>query len=405
MGFLAMARDVTQRQRVETERSALLVREREARTQAETASRAKDEFVATMSHELRTPLNAILGWARLLRTGKLDEATVQRAVETIERNATAQARLIDDLLDVSRIITGKLRLSVQPVELALVIEAAVDSVRPAAQAKNVRLQLILDSGLGTILGDPQRLQQIVWNIVANAVKFTPKGGRVRIALERINSHIEITVEDTGQGINPEFLPFVFDRFRQADGTSTRTHGGLGLGLAIVRHLTELHGGSVSVHSDGEGRGSRFSVRLPLMATRNEVKDPERIHSTAGEAVPVDFSGQLTGLRLLVVDDEPDTLEILQFILGQSGAEVKAAASSRAALAELARWEPDLLLSDIGMPGEDGYALLKKARELEAGRGRWVPAIALTAFARPEDGCVCSPPVSRRTCRSRSIPLS
>ncbi|HJX26774.1 MAG TPA: ATP-binding protein [Thermoanaerobaculia bacterium] len=385
IGFLAIARDITERQRAEAERTALLARERKAREEAETASRAKDEFVATMSHELRTPLNAMLGWTRLLRMGALDGAGTARALEAVERNALAQARLVEDLLDVSRIITGKLRLNVQSIELQPIIEAAIDSVRPAVDAKNIRLQLILDSGIGFVLGDPQRLQQIFWNLVSNAVKFTPKGGRIRVTLERINSHLEITVSDTGQGITPEFLPFVFDRFRQADGTTTRSHGGLGLGLAIVRHLVELHGGQVSVDSRGEGQGAVFTVRLPLLGTRGHiVSAPERVHSASQEPVAFELCEALSGLRLLVVDDDPDTLEILQVLLSGCGAEVRPARSVREALSELSRWSPDLLLSDVGMPGEDGYALITQARELDASRGRWTPAIALTAFARPED---------------------
>lgn len=385
IGFLAIARDITERQRAEAERTALLARERKAREEAETASRAKDEFVATMSHELRTPLNAMLGWTRLLRMGALDEAATARALEAVERNALAQSRLIEDLLDVSRIITGKLRLNVQSVELQPVIEAAADSIRPAAEAKNIRLQLILDSGAGPVLGDPQRLQQIFWNLVSNAVKFTPKGGRVRVTLERINSHLEVTVSDTGQGITPEFLPFVFDRFRQADGSTTRSHGGLGLGLAIVRHLVESHGGQVSVDSKGEGQGAVFTVKLPLLGTRADiVSTPDRVHSATRDAIPFELCEALSSLRLLLVDDDPDTLEILQILLRGCGAEVQVASSAREALLKLAQWSPDLLLSDVGMPGEDGYFLLTQARELDASRGRWTPAIALTAFARPED---------------------
>ena len=382
MGFLAIAREVTERRQAEAERAALLAREQEARAQAEAANRAKDEFLATVSHELRTPLNAILGWARLLRTGRLDPETFERAVASVERNAQAQAQLIDDLLDISRIITGKLRLNVQSVELPGVIEAAVDAIRPAAQAKDIRLQILLDSNLGPVLGDPQRLQQVVWNLVSNAVKFTPKGGRVRVTLERIHSHAEIVVCDSGPGIGPEFLPYVFERFRQADPTITRAHGGLGLGLAIVRQLVELHGGQVEAQSDGEGRGATFTVKLPLIATRREAAS--RIHSAARESVPFECSGSLDGVKLLLVDDETDTLEVLTFLLTDCGAEVRTADSASSALRALAEWRPDLLVSDIGMPGEDGYSLLKKIRALDTEWARKLPAVALTAYARPED---------------------
>jgi signal transduction histidine kinase len=356
------------------------------REQAEEASRAKDEFLAMISHELRTPLNAIVGWTGMLRTGRIDEQTTSRAVETIERNARSQAKLIEDLLDISRIITGKLRLNVQPVELSSVVDAAVDVVRPAAAAKDVRLQVILDSGAGPVSGDPERLQQIVWNLLSNAVKFTPKQGRVQIRLQRLNSHVEVTVSDTGQGISPDFLPFVFDRFRQADSSFTRSHGGLGLGLAIVRHLVELHGGSVSVHSAGEGLGATFTLKFPLMIVHTPVSyqaSPLQWRQQADSDVPFNCPQSLVGMRLLIVEDEPDARELLRLMLEQCGAEVKAAQSAEEAFQALDEWKPGLMISDIEMPGEDGYSLIQKVRSGETRQVR-LPAIALTAHARAED---------------------
>lgn len=351
---------------------------------AEEANRTKDEFLATMSHELRTPLTAILGWTHLLRTNTFGEEHIARALEVVERNARAQTKLIDDLLDVSRIITGKLRLDVRPVNLSAVIEAAVDAIQPTAEAKSIRLQSLIDPQAGPISGDADRLQQIIWNLLSNAVKFTPKAGRVQIRLERINSHVEITVSDTGKGINPAFLPHVFDRFRQADGTTTRAHGGLGLGLSIVRQLVELHGGTVTVESDGEGHGATFTVQLPLMAARQEVDRVERRHPTAGGSVSLDCPPSLVGLRILVVDDEADTRDMLRAVLERCGSEVATAASAAEALEVLTSGQPDVLISDIGMPDEDGYALIGKVRAREVEPGQRIPAVALTAYARVED---------------------
>jgi PAS domain S-box-containing protein len=352
------------------------------------ANRLKDEFLATVSHELRTPLNAMLGWATMLRSKRLDEATMNRAVETIERNARAQNQLINDLLDVSRIITGKLRLDVRPVSLVEVVGAAIDSIRPAVEAKNIRLQSILDPAAGPVSGDPDRLQQVFWNILSNAVKFTPKGGRVQIRLERVNSHVEVTVSDTGQGIRPEFLPYVFERLQQADGSTTRVHGGLGLGLAIVRHLVELHGGSVQATSAGEGRGATFVVNLPISIFHPESTNVERVHPTASDGVPLIETLRLDGLRVLVVDDEVDARELLAALLRQSGAMVTAVASAREALNAItqcsAEQRPDVLVSDIGMPVEDGYMLIRQVRALAPEQGGQIPAIALTAYARTED---------------------
>ncbi|HYN87115.1 MAG TPA: ATP-binding protein, partial [Ardenticatenaceae bacterium] len=370
------------------EREELLNREQAAREEAETASRAKDEFLGMLSHELRTPLNAMLGWTRMLQTGKLDEETMARAVETIHRNVQLQARLIEDMLDVSRIISGKLRLDAQPTDPTMVINAAVDTLRPAADAKNIRLQVVMDFGTVLVLGDPARLQQVVWNLLSNAIKFTPKGGKVQVQLERINSHIEMTVSDTGPGIDEGFLPHVFERFRQADSTSARVHGGLGLGLAIVRHLVELHGGTVEAGNRADMRGAVFTVKLPLMVVRKStgslVKEAERIHPMASGDMPFDCPPALEGLRVLAVDDETDARQLLAAVLERCGAEVRTCASTGEALEALEQYKPDILVSDIGMPGEDGYALMEKVRAMEGGRRERIPAVALTAYARVED---------------------
>ncbi|MBD2037712.1 PAS domain S-box protein [Leptolyngbya sp. FACHB-321] len=381
LAWVCFVLDLTESKQTE----ALLRQQAEALARA---NRLKDEFLATVSHELRTPLNAMLGWATLLRGKQLDEATQQRALETIERNARAQNQLIDDLLDVSRIITGKLRLDVRPVVLVSVLEAALDSIRPAAEAKSLRLQSLLDPAAGPISGDPDRLQQVFWNLLSNAVKFTPKGGRIQLRLERINSHVEITVSDTGQGISPEFLPYVFERLQQADSTTTRTHGGLGLGLAIVRHLVELHGGHVQVASAGEGQGTTFMVTLPITIFRPEPTAHARVHPTVSDTVPVLDAPSLAGLKVLIVDDEADARALLATLLRQSGAAVTVVTSAREALATLTQstleQRPDLLVSDIGMPEEDGYMLMRQVRALTPAQGGKMPAIALTAYARTED---------------------
>ncbi|HEY0099883.1 MAG TPA: ATP-binding protein, partial [Pyrinomonadaceae bacterium] len=312
--------DAAQRARAEAEQVA--EEKQRLYIEAQESNRLKDEFLATVSHELRTPLTAILGWAHLLRTGQTVDGKMTKALETIERNARAQAQLIDDLLDVSRIITGKIRIDVRPIDPNSFIEAAVEAVRPAAEAKGVRLQRIMDTGVATVSGDPVRLQQVVWNLLSNAIKFTPKGGRVQVRLERVNSHIEIGVSDTGPGIEAEFLPYVFDRFRQADGRTTRQHGGLGLGLAIVRHLVELHGGTVRAESAGEGQGATFTVLLPVAPVYQTVGAVERVHPAARDTLPLyECPDRLDGLRILVVDDEPDTRELLKAGLGQCGAVV------------------------------------------------------------------------------------
>jgi PAS domain S-box-containing protein len=370
------------------EREELLNREQAAREEAEAASRAKDEFLSMLSHELRTPLNAVMGWTRMLQAGKLDEEMMSRAVETINRNVQLQARLIEDMLDVSRIISGKLRLDAQPTDPTAVINAAVDTLRPAADAKNIRLQVVMDFGAGLILGDPGRLQQVIWNLLSNAIKFTPKGGKVQVQLERVNSHIEITVSDTGPGIDEGFLPHVFERFRQADSTSTRVHGGLGLGLSIVRHLVELHGGTVEAGNRADRQGAVLTVRLPLMVVRKPTGslgiEAERVHPTASGNLPFDCPPALDGLRVLAVDDEADARQLLTAVLERCGAEVKTCASASEALEALEQYKPDILVSDIGMPDEDGYTLMEKVRASEEGRGERIPAVALTAYARVED---------------------
>jgi CheY-like chemotaxis protein/anti-sigma regulatory factor (Ser/Thr protein kinase) len=333
---------------------------------------------------LRTPLNAMLGWISMLRDGRLDAELAARALETIERNGKSQAKIIEDLLDISRIITGKLRLNVQPVELSSVVEAALDVVRPAAAAKAIRLQTILDPKAGPVSGDPERLQQVVWNLLSNAVKFTPKDGHVRVCLERQNSHVALIVSDNGQGIDADFLPFVFDRFRQAEAGFTRAHGGLGLGLAIVRHLVELHGGNVYAASDGDGRGATFTINLPLMSVRRPrptAKPSAPAESETATSAPINCP-PLTGLRLFIVEDDTDSRILLKTMLEQCDAEVCAADSVAKALSTIDQWQPDLLISDIEMPGEDGYSLIRKIRSRDA-RHR-LPAIALTAHARAED---------------------
>jgi PAS domain S-box-containing protein len=374
-----MAHDVTERRQA-------LAREKDARLEAEAANRLKDEFLSTLSHELRTPLTAIIGWSDLLIQGDVDREKQGKALETISRNARSQAQLIDDLLEVSRIITGKLRLDFIPCEPQAVIEAAVESVRPTAEAKAVRLQLLLEPRVGQIFGDPDRLRQVIWNLLSNAVKFTPRGGSVQVRFQSINSHIEIAVSDSGEGIKQDFLPRVFDRFSQADGSTTRGHGGLGLGLAIVRHLVELHGGSVRAESEGEGKGATFIVRLPLISSReHHVLPTEIVHeeSIIAKVRPAD-PPLLEGVRILLVDDEPDARELYATILGRYGGEVKTAASAGEALKYLKHSQPDVLVADIGMQGVDGYGLIGMVRALPQEKGGNTPALALTAYARTED---------------------
>lgn len=392
IGTLTIIEDVTERVARESElqaqveeRSRLLSSEKLARNEAERANRLKDEFLATISHELRNPLNAILGWAHMMRLGNLTAANTERAVETIYRNAKSQSQLVADLLDVSRIISGKLRLEVRTVDLISIVTAAVDSIRPAADAKNIRLQTMLDPAAGPISGDADRLQQIVWNLLTNAVKFTPKGGRIQVKVQRVNSHVEIVVTDSGIGISKEFLPYVFDRFRQADASTTRIHGGLGLGLSIVHQLVDLHGGTVSVSSEGEGKGATFTITLPFVGVITSPQEPEAVHPTHGVEVN-SFEGlpSLQGIRVLVVDDEQDTRELIEQVLKECGSEVITSRSAQEALTAIEEHRPDILISDLGMPDEDGYSLISKIRALPPERGGQIPAAALTAYARAED---------------------
>jgi PAS domain S-box-containing protein len=368
-------------QRAAEERKALLESERAARTAAERLSEVKDEFLATLSHELRTPLNAILGWAQVLRAGRKGEADYLRGLETIERNARVQTQLIEDLLDMSRITAGKIRLDVQHVDAIALIDVAAETVKPAADAKNIRIERDYDRTLTSMSGDPARLQQVIWNLLSNAIKFTPHGGQVRIALNRAGGNVEIVVSDTGIGIKPEFLPHLFERFRQGDSSSTRRFGGLGLGLSIVKSLVELHGGTVWADSPGEGLGTTVKMLIPLVV-------PHAVFEDAGisTARPLDLSvvSELAGLKLLVVEDQADARELIQRVLEDSGAEVLTAANAADALALVRTAQPDILVSDIGMPEGDGFDLLRSLRALGAEHGGNIPAIAVTAFARSED---------------------
>ncbi len=367
--------DTTERKVAEEEREQLLVRERSARAHAEAASRIKDEFQMVLSHELRTPVNLILGWAKILRSRKCDAATTDKALETIERNAKLQTQLVEDLLDISRILQGKLRLNVSTVNLGATIQSVIETVGLAAQAKSIQIQTVFDPNVGSISGDADRLQQVVWNLLSNAVKFTPVGGRVDIQLCDLGGYAQIRVSDTGSGINSEFLPFVFDYFRQADSTTTRAFGGLGVGLTIVRYLVELHGGTVQAESPGEGLGSTFTVTLPAIAAVPQTND--------GNVLP-ENSLNLDRLKMLVVDDELDTLELLAFMLEQYGAQVVAVTSANEALVSLGEWQPDVLLSDIGMPEVDGYMLIRQIRAMPPEQGGLTKAIALTAYAGDTD---------------------
>jgi len=373
----------TLRQR-EAEREQLLDSERAARSEAERLGHLKDEFLATLSHELRTPLNSIQGWATVLRQKSASPADMARGLETIERNVRAQAQIVNDLLDMSRIISGKIHLEVQPLQIHEVVSQAVESIRQSAEAKGIRMQSILDSGIGLVRGDVNRLQQVLWNLLSNAIKFTPRDGRVQVVLERVNSHLEIVIEDTGIGISPDFLPFVFDRFRQADPSTTRRYGGLGLGLSIVKSLVELHGGGVRVKSPGENLGSTFIVSLPILHVRTEDRTATTSGSIASDPLESIEIPRLDGARILVVDDEADGRALIARILEGQGASVTTAETPLIALEALRHSQFDILLSDIGMPGMDGYELMRHARQLDAKRESPLPAIAITAYARPED---------------------
>jgi PAS domain S-box-containing protein len=382
-GIVGISRDITERKRAEEARLEL-AREQAARTEAEHANRLKDEFLAILSHELRTPLTAILGWAKMLIDGIIGEDRGAEALDAIYRNAKSQAQLIDDLLDISRIITGRLRIDARPVELASVVEAAVTSARPSCSAKGITLQTSFDPRAGIVSGDPDRLQQVVWNLITNAIKFTQGGGVVEVRLARAGTQAQIVVSDTGQGIEPEFLPHIFDRFRQADMGTTRRHGGLGLGLAIVRHLVDLHGGEVRAESEGRGRGSRFSVTLPAAACESSTVEDERAAVLRSITSGAARLHSLEGLRVLLVDDEADARQLLAEILSRCGAQVRAVGSAVEALEVLSAWLPDVLLSDIGMPESDGYELLERVRALPKERGGETPAAALTAYAGARD---------------------
>jgi PAS domain S-box-containing protein len=367
------------------ERERLLGSEQAARAHAERMSALKDEFLATLSHELRTPLNAILGWAQILRRAKQQDPELQRGLETIERNARMQAQLIEDLLDMSRITSGQVRLDIQRMELVPVIQAAIETIAPSAEAKAIKIEKVLDPAAGPVSGDPARLQQVVWNLLSNAVKFTPKNGKIQVVLARVNSHVEISVADTGAGIPADFLPYVFDRFRQADASTTRDHGGLGLGLSIVKSLTELHGGSVRVESAGEGHGTSFFVHLPLTVIQTRGSPEERVHPRAAITAQFEYVlADLSGIKVLVVDDDADARALIRRILEECHVEVFTAASAAEALPIVIETKPHVLVSDIGMPKVDGYELLRRIRALGEENGGNVTAIALTAFARSGD---------------------
>jgi signal transduction histidine kinase/ActR/RegA family two-component response regulator len=376
---------IAELKRSEEGRGQLLLREQQARAEAEAANRIKDEFLATLSHELRTPLTSLMGWAHLLRTSGPDEKMLMaQGLEVIERNARSQAQLIDDLLDVSRIISGKLRIETQPVDMSAIIEAAMSVVLPAADAKSIQLTYTHGPRVRAVSGDPARLQQVIWNLLSNAVKFTPEGGRVDITLKQIQTQTIVIVRDNGKGISPELLPRVFDRFRQGDSSTTRAYGGLGLGLGIVRHLVELHGGTVYAESEGEGKGSVFSLMFPPIISRNGSGSYKLASQSNGDEKLVSSAMTLRGLRVLVVDDESDTLQLIRTLIERSGADVRTCESATEALELLKDWMPDVLMSDIGMPGEDGYALIKKVRSLSPETGGRIPAAAITAYARKED---------------------
>ena len=397
-GAAKIAHDITARRHAErqlqnremelaklaAERELFLESERAARSTAERLSHMKDEFLATLSHELRTPINAIQGWATLLRERKNSPADHARGLETIERNARIQAQIVNDLLDMSRIISGKVQLEVQPLYLHEVINNSIDAVSQSAVAKNIRIQPMLDTGIGLVRGDPNRLQQVLWNLLSNAIKFTPKDGRVQVVLERVNSHVEICIEDTGIGIRPDFLPYVFDRFRQADSGTTRRHGGLGLGLSIVKNLVELHGGTVRVKSPGENQGSTFIVSLPISYVRGSARETTARPGGFGDVAEAIELPELRNIRVLIIDDEADGRTLVAHILQDRGASPVCISSAEEALEALGREHFDVLLSDIGMPNMDGYQLIREVRRLDKSRTKPIPAIAITAYARPED---------------------
>lgn len=380
VGAAKIARDVTARVQAEEERAMLLASERAARERAEAASRAKDEFVAMISHEIRSPLNAILGWSQMLRQGSLDKAATTNALESIERNARAQAQLVSDLLDISRVITGKLRINARPVDITNSLESALESIRPAAEAKQIKIEVEREPYATVVTGDADRLQQVFWNLLSNAVKFTPRGGQVNVNVARQDSQLEIAISDTGAGINEEFLPYIFDRFTQADTTSARRHAGLGLGLAIVRHIVELHGGTVTAQSQGVGQGATFRVTLPVRAL--QIREPDSLPAGAPVSSLADDIA-LDRIRIMIVDDEAETRDLLRMMLASHGAELLVCPSAAEAVHQLNEWKPQVIVSDIGMPVEDGYTFIRRVRSLDSDV-RNIPAIALTAYARAED---------------------
>jgi signal transduction histidine kinase/CheY-like chemotaxis protein len=381
---LTLAMELAHRAAVAIDNARLYELSQQARSRVEAATRAKDEFVAMVSHELRSPLNAMLGWIRLLRSGGLTDKKREHAVEVIERNADAQNHLIADLLDISRILTGKLRINASQLDFANVVDMAVEGIRPAADAKRIQFETDLDRASATMRGDGDRLQQVALNLLANAVKFTPKGGRVFVRLKRVESDLELTVEDTGEGISPNFLPHVFDSFRQSDASTSRRHGGLGIGLSIAKHIVELHGGTIEARSAGLGKGSTFIVCLPISPLVSTTLGISRVPATKEDTAEASMPGDLRGTEVLIVDDEPDARELIAYVLESCGAGVRVAASVRDALTELERFTPQVIISDIGMPNEDGYALIRSVRTLPAENKRNIPAVALTAFARNED---------------------
>jgi len=383
LSWIITATDIDDLKRVQQERSDLLEAERKARRESEVANRTKDEFLASVSHELRTPLNAILGWARMLRSGMIETPKVEHALEIIERNAQAQKELIEDILDVSRIINGKLRLQTRRISWPMIVSAALDTVRPAAEAKQIQLEPVFEEEELEAAGDPDRLQQVIWNLLSNAIKFTPSGGQVRVQLRLVEGEVEVQVSDNGRGISADFLPYVFNSFRQADSVSTRIHGGLGLGLTIVRHLVELHGGTVVADSPGEGLGATFTVRLPRRLIREDLPEPSWLvpeNIEAGKSLDI----RLDGVRVLFVDDQPDARELVKELLELHGASVTVAETADEALQALRQRKIHVLLSDIGLPLVDGYELIRKVRELPADGGGRIPAVAVTGFARAED---------------------
>src|SRR5262245_4194782 len=376
-GMLIVGTDITKRKLMEVELER-------AKRDAEAASRAKEDFLAVVSHEVRTPLSAVYGWARMLRSRRLHGDAAERALDVIVRNAEAQAQLIDDLLDVSRIIAGKMRLDVRPIDLEPVILAAIDAVRPAAESKEIRLEHVLDPRAVGITGDPDRLQQVVWNLLINAVKFTPKRGRVQVVLQRVDSHVEIIVSDTGQGITAELLPHLFERFYQAGSPSTRPHSGLGLGLSLVRHLVELHGGKATAQSPGKGQGATFTVELPVAIAHHKKASEASAHTNDRAGCIGATAPSLRGLRVLVVDDDRDSLDLVRTILAGVGADVRECMSASEGFKVVQDWRPDVLISDIEMPDEDGYTFIRRLRTLDFTKGGKTPAVALTAYGRVED---------------------